>query len=332
MSYARWPKKIGQRPWALSAKAAYEHTQYPSCVDELRDIRVVWTRPGKADAAAWTQELTRWAALLATDRGGGHHVLKREPAAETSRIDGVYRATLTVDGEERQVVIKCRVLRRLGDQLKARLTMGRADRHRRGAASLAEHGIDTAAVLTQAYGRVDDTTARRSCPVELLVMEYIEGRTLLEVMAAIAEERDDAPSVKEQHELARAIGRQLYQLQINTLRNRDHKPSNLIVCKDDSEKWRVVVIDTVAIRQGSTARITRTLAALTIEPIGCSCLPRRTLRMRTLKAYADAFGKPFSREYIKWSVYGIWSRVHRLIERHGDSRPKINPLGTREIV
>lgn len=336
--YAWDAKKIGRE------QTPYRHTRgvtakrrYPVGVNEPRDVRVVWVCPQNGGtAAAWAERLTRWA----NHAGGRGDVLKQEAVGEQNGrhqgIDGVYRTTLDGGrgdghGDEHEVVIKCRVLRRRGDRLKAWLKMGRADRHRRGAAWLAQRGIETAAVLAQAYAVVDDPVTRKRCPVELLVMEYVEGRTLLKVMAAIAEGRPDAPTVQQQHDLARAISRQLIKFQDNGFYNRDHKPSNLIVRKDESdgkEEWRVVVIDVVALREPDSGSngLSSMLASLVIEPIGCGCRPRRPLMMRTLYTVISQTMLGYSRQEKQQKLRRLWRDVQRRVQRHGDPRPKTNPL------
>ncbi len=300
---------------------------------QLRDIRVVWTRSDRSAAggdADWAAALTRWAEGLADVHAhDGTRILKKE-SDDAERIDGVYRATLRVGDKERDVVIKCRTQRRFGDRFKAAVHMGRADRHRRNAALLESHGIETAAVLAQATARVRGSSTSKTYPVELLVMDYIEGATLLEIMSMIARGDPASPSVKQQHELARAVARQVEQFVDAKLYNRDHKPSNLIV-RNALDGWRVVVIDAVAIRPGSNLSMVRMFASLVIEPIGCGCPPRRALMMQVTASTRDLIGgegshreemRPLGRTIVR----RLWRIVEMLVAQHRDPRPKTDPL------
>lgn len=242
------------------------------------------------DATAWRAALGDAAWPAASD------VLKQEDGA------WVRRATLL----GRDVVVKCRPLSSSGRRMKAALGLGHADRHWRGADALRRIGVLTGAPLASALARVDGS------PCELLVLEYLPGRSLIEVLAAIS--RGEGPPVRAQHAIARAVGRQVRVLASAGWTNRDHKPSNLIVA--EGETGSIAVIDCVGLRRTREAGLPL-LAALCIEPLGCNVLPRRTLLMRALRAWRDDEQS---------SAHDAWRAVARLVERHGDPRPRVNPL------
>ncbi len=204
--------------------------------------------------------------------------------------------------DERLAVIKCRPLVSSGDRLKARLGQGRARRHWRNARWLANAGIRTATPYAIATARQGNR------PVELLAMEHLPGRTLLEHLHA------PHPCARRQHRIARAAGATVARLDALQRYNRDHKPSNLIVV-DEASAPRTAIIDCVAIRRGRN--LERMLTSLLLEPIGCACPARRALWFVALHAVCRG-DRPFMRDCI--------ATVSERIEAHGDPTPHVNPL------
>lgn len=240
-------------------------------------------------------------------RRAGARVLKREGAAE------VLRGPLL----GRDVVVKIIPARGVADRVKAWAGRSRAQRQWLGAEWLDAHWFATARPLA----------LLRGAGAECLVMEALNGRTVLEHLAA-----GDLP-VREQHELAADLGAMVARMTALGRYNRDHKPSNLIVERLDNGRPRVAVIDCVAILPvsragGAAGAADRMMASLVIEAIGCGCPPRRGLIMRALRARHDALAgaadpSPRSRRLF---CRAAWARVAALVAAHGDPRPRVDPL------
>lgn len=260
------------------------------------------------DAAAWSRALADPAWLVASQ------LLKDEPGSSWVR-----RATIN----GRDVVVKCRILNSCSRRLKAALGFGHGDKHWRGAALLASKRILTAKPVVLFRTRLDER------PVELLVLEYLAGPTLLEVLDSVA--RGRGPSVREQHAIAAAAGATIPALLGTGLWNRDHKPSNLIVVGAGTGSPGIAIIDCVGIgrygRFGLDGDEGETMAAsLVIEPTGCGCPPRRVLWMRALRATIDCSKTGPSRmqrhEHLRDAIGAVAAHV----KAHGDPRPGIDPL------
>lgn len=219
--------------------------------------------PG-VSVAAWARALSGWVS-----------------AGEPGRV-------LKCDGPN--VVIAARLLGRgvvvkrwrpsAWTRFRSRISGSKSERHWRGAAWLARHGIDTAPCL--AMGHDAALAARR----DYLVMEELTGPTALEVLARSADAR--TIGVREELAIAREVGRQIARMIAHGRFNRDHKPSNLIVA------WRggrvkLAVIDCVAILPvwragGAGGARERMLASLCIEPIEVGVGPRRSLVLAALRS------------------------------------------------
>jgi tRNA A-37 threonylcarbamoyl transferase component Bud32 len=223
----------------------------------------------------------------------------------------VWRARLL----DREVVIKSRELGAI-DRLKQALGASRADRHWRGAAALSMKRIQTARVLAMGRMTID------SRPADVLVMEFIEGPTLLKMLAG-----GNDLGTRAQHVIARAVGRQVGVMVEAGMYNRDHKPSNILMRTTRAGDAEPVVIDCVAIRYGPWASsrrgAVRMLASLVIEPTGCGCPPRRTLMLRVLLA---AIASGSTSPSCKADVRALWRAVADRVNRHGDTKPLVNPL------
>ena len=264
------------------------------------------------DGAAWAAALADPAWLA------GATVLKDEPGSSWVR-----RGTM----RGREVVVKCRLLNRPSRWIKAALGYGHGDKHWRGAALLASKKIATAVPIVHANARADGVVA------ELLLLEYLSGSTLLELMR-------DAMSatlpVRAQHAIAHAVGRQV--AHCGWVFNRDHKPSNLIVMGARTQAPTVAIIDCGGVRFRQVLRTERMFASLVIEPMGCGVLPRRALLMRALEGRRAALAEWYDPEDDAAEDDGtldppgpawdkrLWRDVQRVVEAHGDPRPKIDPL------
>jgi len=228
----------------------------------------------------------------------------------------------TING--REVVVKCRYLNTLSRRLKSALGYGHGDKHWRGAAALAGRRVNTARPIVLAHAKIDQVLA------ELLVLETVPGRTLLAELAAL---RDGSGlSVRDQHELAVVVARQISALcdSVNWIWNRDHKPSNLIVSRTFDGTLSASVIDCVGIRGSSLRPVwmpwCRMFASLMLEAMGCGVAPRRTLRMRVLREFVRAGIASRNRTAERAVIRLYWRTTDRMICRHGDPRPKTNPL------
>lgn len=219
----------------------------------------------------------------------------------------------------RDVVVKGRALHTPSRRLKSALRMGHGDKHWRGARLLMSRGIPTGAPIGHFRASADGV------PWEVLVLEHVEGPTLLE---CLAKARDGKMPVREQHAIARAVGEQVAAMRRAVVWNRDHKPSNLIIEGSDPAHPRVVLIDCVGVSWWTfvgDVGVERMLTALMLEPMGCGCRPRAGLWMTAIRAM---FGEKLSAKRrdrhfgLRWYLDPIQDRIRR----HGDPTPKVNPL------
>lgn len=239
--------------------------------------------------------------------------LKEEPGSSWVR-----HATLS----GREVVVKGRLLNTGSRWLKAALGYGHGDKHWRGAALLASKKIATARPLALAWGREGGVR------VEVLVLEYLAGPTLLDWLAAAS--LNSRAEVRREHGGAAAVADHLFEMVAAGLFNRDHKPSNLIVLDAASTSPRIALIDCVGVRR-QAVDAGPMLASLLIEPIGCGVAPRRALIMRFLTHYCrrTATLTPESggtAEEVRADVRAHWRHVASLVAAHGDPRPRVDPL------
>ncbi len=200
-----------------------------------------------------------------------------------------------------------------------RLTPGEAQW--RGLELLRSRGFAAAEPLVLFDGRDDHGQV-----CEVLVTRRVPGKTLLRHM----HDQDLPP--RAEHDLARAAGELISQMRERRIRNRDLKPSNLIVEEGagdqgsgTSQPMRLVQIDASGIRRGhSFSNTMDMLSSLLIEPTGCACPPRLTLRLRAFLAAMPAHrgGKPLGRKMRRL----VWHALERMIRDHGDPTPRVNPL------
>jgi hypothetical protein len=253
------------------------------------------------DRRAWRQALRSFdpASAVALKEDGGA---------------AVYRAHLL----GRDVVLKRWDLRTLGARLKAVARCAQADRHWRNARWLAGNGFRTSACYVLA------TNDTRGGPRRWLVMGWLPGRTVLEHLAS------GEHSVRQDHALAMALGRQLAEFALANALNRDHKPSNLVVL-GEPDNPEVAILDCVGIRlrRSDPARM---FASLMIEPLGCGLSVRRSLAARAIRAFTD---RTFSdalplgaqeRAAVRAFRNDLWRHAAALVSSHGDPRPRVNPL------
>lgn len=253
----------------------------------------------------------------------------RAGEATTLKVDGG-TSVLLLPGKNGSpdLIVKRWELRGFGPRVKSLLGMSRARRHWRGAAALTKAGVRTATCHT-----IWESTEQGGTVVEWLVMERLPGKTLLQHMA------DGTLSAKQEHDLARAVGKLIGSM--GTLYNRDGKPSNLIVAHSADGSPTIAVIDCVAVRRLKLPMLDADDAAidmianLLIEPIGCGVAPRRSLRLRSLKAIYSGgikayheIGTPPSDHRTAWRTFrnSVWLEVADHIAIHGDPTPKVNPL------
>jgi tRNA A-37 threonylcarbamoyl transferase component Bud32 len=187
----------------------------------------------------------------------------------------------------------------------------RLTRQWRGAELLIESGFTTVEPVLMWHGR-----SSRGHYAETIVMERVEGRTLLRVAA------EGGLGFAEQRWLARETGRLTGRLVAAGLFNRDHKPSNIIVRErtpnGDTRLADLVLIDTSGVVRIGSRRPERMLFNLAVELVGTRTLPRRTHLRRAIDAYVEQAGAGEPRE--------IWAFVRHMLAVHGDPTPKDDPL------
>ncbi len=166
-------------------------------------------------------------------------------------------------------------------------------------------------------------------------MEFVDGKTVLQHLA----DRDLSP--RQEHHLAEAVGRLIGEYDLNELRNRDTKPSNLIVRDlppdanraDDGPRavdW-LVVIDPDLKHPGRGKK--HPLLSSLAECVGTGCLPRRTVLMRVLWAIEQRRAETLAEDGYSPDAgrhrtlrRSAWRALTEQLARHGDPTPKINPL------
>lgn len=278
-------------------------------------------RPTKALRTAPGESAEQWLSALADPAWlGAAKILKED--------DGSWVRRATILG--RDVVVKCRALNTLSRRLKSTLGMGHGDKHWRGAELLRRAKVRTADTLLLAHASVD------SVRCEVLVLEYLPGRTLLECLSDAA---SGAMPVRSQHAIARAVGEQVSSM--GWVFNRDNKPSNLIVMTTRDRLPEIAVIDCVGVNTRQVPQTARMFASLVIEPLGCNIPPRRSLMSRAVRSCVeslDAHHDPSDdeddlpeppmtpRERVRFLTRLHWRKAATIITAHGDPTPKINPL------
>lgn len=280
-----------------------------------------------ADHRAWTQALASFA--------DPSEALQKPAMIKQDGPVTVWRANL----QGHEVAVKRWALSSPADHLKALFGHARAHRHWEGAAWLASRQLRTAAPVVLARDR--------AAPALWLVTEWLRGPTVLEYLAAT--DSGELP----RRRVAQALGLQLAALIRHGRFNRDHKPSNLILAagpaREDPARPRgsllfpgvqpsaagpaarppaIAIIDCVAIRPippGPAARehaAARMLASLVIEPTGIGAPPGADWA----RDIADAFARAMEPAGNATLADRLTRRALRLVQRHGDPAPRINPL------
>lgn len=270
------------------------------CAIQVRVDKVIRVAAGE-EAAGWRDALSAPGVL------DGAKVLKEDGGSwvRRARVMG------------RDVVVKCRVLSTVERRVKHLVGMGHGAKHWRGAELLMQAGIATGKPLALVRAEIDG----KGC--EVLVLEWVEGTTLLEWMAA---SKERTLSALDEHLIAKAVGKQL-SLFGQAVFNRDHKPSNLIVVAGKKEP-EITIIDCVGVARPQRWREpVEVLAPLVFEPLGCGVLPRRTLIARALRAYAE--GRGLQGDAVNPFVRKLWVDMTVVVIEHGDPRPRVDPLGKR---
>jgi hypothetical protein len=220
------------------------------------------------------------------------------------------------------VVVKCLLLDRPHHGFAMLLKMTRGHRQWRGALRLASRGFATPELLVLSRGKIaGGMLAWGRNYIETIIMERVEGPTLLEVIARRALEIDAAPP--HQARLARAAGELVAAMSRAGLRNRDLKPSNVIVTPSPLtvaayRPFTLVQIDTVGVEERTDADRSEMLFRLLVECVGTGHTPRRALRWRAALAAADN---------VPERARVLWREVETRLARHGNPTPRVNPLG-----
>lgn len=258
-------------------------------------------RGSPAERALWTKRLGQWP----TDGPPGLEVLKAGDQV------GVY--ALGVDG--RPVVLKCWRLSTIAHRAYAALRTTRGSRQWRGSRRLKEIGLRTPRSLALIRGRSGRDL------VEVLIMERLDGRTLLEHLAR------PTLTPRAEHRVATTLALQCHTMLRAGIFNRDHKPSNLMVLHADQSIAEIAILDAVAIRPfvGGGHGHAPPFERLVLEAIGVGTMPRRSLMARFVREWTacihQAAGPP-QRE----ATRALWAQIASRIRDHGDPTPTDNPL------
>lgn len=299
---------------------------------QVSTIRVV--RPGHPLGGKLVRHVceTRWIAAATELKRTGRSLVLRGPGLGTTP------GTTPGSGAAGRVLVKALDLSGPRDRLASWLGLSKLDRQWRGAQRLVRAGFATPEPLVQFLGRSvghaggDGPAGKR---VGCLVLAYVEGRTLLEVMAR--------PGSQEPVPLARAVGTHVGLMLRAGLFNRDHKPSNLLVptamseptsfrtnVRDADGRGAVVVLDPVGVRR--VGRSTRALArarrrmlfALLVEPLGVGIEVGLRSRLETMHACAAVLGLP------RRVVREDFRAIDQMLFEHGDPTPEHDPLASAD--
>jgi len=225
---------------------------------------------------------------------------------KTTGERAVYRATL----RDRDLTIK------RWDMLSVpmlKLMTGSTQAHRqfKNAELLHKYAVNTYKPIALLVGK------HQGIDRELLVLPWLEGETLLHHIA-FGEIAID-PASRTSTAIATAVGHQIGNLDTLGRRNRDHKPSNLVVTRAGDERAVVEIIDTVAIQKKRD--VPRMLADLIIEPEGVGApTPEpflRTVAWAIREATIDTLAS---------APDELLDQAQEIARSHGDATPKDNPF------
>lgn len=270
----------------------------------LSKVEILRSAPDE-NAQAWKTALQR------LDLG---EPIKHESAPK--RVSAVFRASVLGS----QVAIKLDAPRGLKRLL---CTLGLDQTHARrqwsGASVLRAAEIDAAEGFVLARCLWNDRGTPRWA--ELVAVEWLEGRTLLEAIASAT--RPERPAI------ARAAGRLTARLTGSMILNRDHKPSNLIVrTPEGNTDPQLAMIDTVGIRTGVLAdrASVRMLRDLLLEPTGVGHPPTTRDIARFLQGLREGGFWTGPPRVVRAFKRQLIASVREAIQAHGDPTPKVNPL------
>lgn len=230
------------------------------------------------------------------------------------RRDGdcrVWRARLALGDHQRDVVLKIEPLSTPWALLRSWIGLTRHARQWRGAELLVARGFQAARPLAL----LRSGTPGLRC--EVLVIEWIEGRSVLEHLAR-------GLPVRRQHALAGAVGSLFARFQHQGLVVRDPKPSNLIVTS--WQPLRLALVDTVDVRRGAMDPLD--IIKAYFEPNGVGLRPRRALIALALFALIDGCAdanSPRPPDH-RTRVRLLWKRAAETVRRHGHTAPTDDPL------
>lgn len=325
------PTDLNPSAYSRTAPAPSAPTSPPSdtlprvIVPASQHIRVIRSSP---DAQTLLRTLSdpAWAAAA--------RVLKRDERSTVLRGD-------TPLGP---VVVKSMLARPgLAGVIARATSRTRLSRQWRGATLLRQRGFITPEPL--ALWRGVDTQGR---PVESLALTWLEGDTLLHLLARAIEDPTSLDHAR-RVALATAAGAHVARTLHAGLFNRDGKPSNLLVLTPDaapgsaasqSAEPTIAVLDPVGVRPLGLLRRDRArrrmLFSLIVECLGCGLDPGVRARLGAMHASLHTHAAPrkagaaspgtaqagaASREVVR--------RDYRLIDQmlfeHGDPRPRVDP-------
>lgn len=223
------------------------------------------------------------------------------------------------------VVLKTAIVRTVTDRLKSGLGLSRHERQWSGAITLEKIGVRAAQPLALCRGFDDE---HRN--VETLVIEHLEGRSLIEHL------RDDDLSDDDWRALTQSLAHDFEAMWLRAF-NRDPKPSNIVVVREEGD-IRAAFVDTVGVRRlrgfgvGSNAKLARMLASLWIEPSGARCTPSVRRAYRLVCAVCDA-PQPKGNTKPGWTKAGayraarrLWNMSAQTVREHGDPTPTDTPF------
>ncbi len=221
-----------------------------------------------------------------------------------------------VDGERVGVVVKWMVLDRAKDRVSRAVGRTRLLRQWRGALLLEGAGVDVARVLVVGRGRDGEGRV-----VEVLVMERVDGRTLIGHVGG------EELSGGERRELARRVGAQVAAMALSApgVFNRDHKGSNIVVARGEGGV-RPVMIDTAGVRRWRVGDVPiAMLAKVYIEMVGVGRVASRVERWRALRAFYEVYLEDWGAAGVRTrraQVKKGWGAIERMVARHGDATPR----------
>lgn len=277
-----------------------------------------------------------------------HRCVRAERPGLASLVEAIDRSDATLLKQEggrfvalvrtpgRDLVLKGRAFTSMLARVRCSLRVSTMHRQWSGARRLHGAGIPAArpiALLGRSPRAMEPLCRSLGLPpggYEVLVLEHVPGETALEILSA------HRLGVRRQHALARAVGVHAATMLRAGLCNRDHKPSNLIVCFEDDIPL-LTLIDSVGIhRRGNPGELARMLSMLLIEPLGVGLRPRAALVYRVLRDACAAWlegtlGRPLGAarsdpRALRALVRSTARRVEQYIETHGDPTPKVHPL------